>query len=226
MACSSRCEALLRLTDRQHHLLQHKALLRMLELLARDPAHMRLGPGLPALRVRPSQPQQKGRDMLALRAQIQHRRLARPCQIAHRLVTSVRHPDRREFVGTQQLCQAERVTPVGLHLVAWSLWNQRRRHHHAFEAQPLDLPVQSVAGRPCLVAERQPLVLAGKLPNELRRCGRRVLDLPKEPNLATPAGIRNRNRIPQLRRIDPDESLAIITHDSPSLREALPGLSG
>src|SRR6266436_2866266 len=198
----------------------------MLELLTRDPARMRLGPGLSALGIRPSQPQQKGRDMLALRTQIQHRRLARPRQIAHRLVTSVRHPDRGEFVGTQQLCQAERVTPVGLHLVAWPLWNQRGRYHYAFEAEVLDLPVQPVAGRPSLVAERQPLVLDGKLPNQLRRCGRRVLDLPKEPNLATPASVRNRNRIAQLRRIETHESFAIITHDSPSLREALPGPSG
>ena len=185
---------------------------------------MHLGPSL-LLRVRPAQPEQKGRDMLALRAQIQHRRLARPRQIAHRLVRSVRHPDRREFVGTQQLCQAERVTPVGLHLVAWPLWNQRRRHHHAREAKLLDLSLQPVAGRSCLVAERQPLVLGGKLANELRRCGRCVLDLPIEPNLATPAGIRNRNCVTQLRCIETNESFAIIFHDSPSLREALPGLS-
>ena len=46
-------ETFLCLADRQHHLLQHDALLRMLELLAREPAHMRLGPGLLALRIRP-----------------------------------------------------------------------------------------------------------------------------------------------------------------------------
>ena len=154
--------------------------------------------------------------MLALRAQIQHCRLTCPCQIAHRLVTSVRHPDRGEFVGTQQLRQAERIAPVGLHLVASPLWNERRRDHCAFKAEAPDLPVQSVAGRSGLVAERQPLVLGGQLAHELRRRSRCVVNLPKEPNLATPPGIRNRNRIAQLRRIDPDESLAIITHDSPS----------
>jgi hypothetical protein len=100
--------------------------LRVLELLACDPAHMRLGPSLPALGIWPSQPQQKSRDMLALRAQIQHRRLARPRQIAQRLVTSVRHPDCGEFIGTQQLREVERVTAVGLDLVAWSLWDQRK----------------------------------------------------------------------------------------------------
>src|SRR5260221_2983234 len=136
----------------------------------------------------------------------------------------VRPPDRSQLIGTQQLGEAERIAPIGLHLVAWPLWNQRGRHHHAFEAKSLDLPVQPVAGRPCLVAERQPLVFGGKLPNQLRRCGRRVLDLPKEPNFTTPASVRNRNRIAQLRRIETHECIAIITHDSPSLREALPGL--
>jgi hypothetical protein len=163
--------------------------------------------------------------MLALRAQIQHRRLARPRQIAHRLVRSVRHPDCGQFIGAQQPCQAERIAPVCLHSVACSLRNERRRHHQAFEAKPLDLPLQLVAGRPRLVAERQPLVLGGKLANQLVRCGRCVLDLPKESNLTTPAGFRNRNGITQLRGIETYESVAMINHDSPSLREALPGLS-
>ena len=149
-----------------------------------------------------------------------------PGQLAHRFMPSVRHPDRREFVSTQQLCQAERIAPVGLHLVARSLGNERRRHHDAFVAQLRDLPLQPVAGRPGLVTERQPLVLGAQLANELRSCRRCVLDLPKEPNFTAPTGVRNRNRIAQLRCIDPDESLAIIAHDSPSLREALPGLPG
>src|SRR5260221_8320026 len=138
----------------------------------------------------------------------------------------VRHPDRSQLIGTQQLGEAERIAPVGLHLVAWPLWNERGRHHHAFEAEVLDLPVQSVAGRPSLITERQPLVLGGQLAHQFRRCGWWVLNLPKEPNLATSAAVRNRNRIAQLRRIETHESLAIITHDSPSLLEALPGLSG
>src|SRR4029077_1589564 len=81
--------------------------------------------------------------------------------------------------GTQQLRQAERVTAVGLHLVAWALWDQRKGYYHAFESKIPDLSVQPVARRPCLVAERQPLVFGGKLPNELRRCARCVLISPR-----------------------------------------------
>ena len=112
---------------------------------------------------RAAQPQQQRRDLLALRLQIHHRGLARPRQIAHRLVPSVRNPDRGELVGAQQPRQAQRIAPVGLHLVARPLRDQRRRHHDAFVAEALDLPVQPVTGRPGLVAERQPLVLAASL---------------------------------------------------------------
>jgi hypothetical protein len=41
-----------------------------------------------------------------------------------------------------------------------------------------------------------------------------------------PAAIRNRDGMMQLRGIETYESFAIIPHDSPSLLEALPGLSG
>ena len=118
------------------------------------------------------------------------------------------------------------IAPIGLYPVAWSLRDQRRRYHHALEAELLDLPVQSVAGRPGLVAERQPLVPGGQLAHQLRRRGWCVLNLSKKPHIATTPGIRNRHRIAQLRRIETHESFAIISPDSPSLREALPGPSG
>src|SRR6202165_4347579 len=89
-----------------------------------------------------------------------------------------------------------------------------------------DLPVQPVPGRPRLVAERQTLVLGGELPHQLGRPRPAVLDLAEKPDLARPAAIRNRNRITQLRGIESHESFAMIAHDSPSLLEALPGLSG
>ena len=46
------------------------------------------------------------------------------------------------------------------------------------------------------------------------------------PNLARPTGVRNRNRITQLRAIEGHESFAMIAHDSPSLLEAMPDQSG
>ena len=65
-----------------------------------------------------------------------------------------------------------------------------------------------------------------KLVHQLAGRRRTVLDLAKKANLARSSGLRDRNRIAQLRCIKRDENLAMIAHDSPSLLEALPGLSG
>jgi hypothetical protein len=121
-----------------------------------------------------------------------------PGEIAHRLVTPVRNPNRGELIGTQQLRQADRVAPVGLHMIAWPPRDQRRRDHHAFETEPLDLPVQPVSGRPRLVTERQPPIFGGELTHQLRRRRRRILDLAEKPDLTQPTAVRNRDRITQL----------------------------
>jgi hypothetical protein len=69
---------------------------------------VRLGP-CPLARIPQALPQQKPRYLLALAAQILHRRFAPPGEITHRLVTGVRNPDRREIAGTQLLDQTERI---------------------------------------------------------------------------------------------------------------------
>jgi hypothetical protein len=92
--------------------------------------------------------------------------------------------------------------------------------------ETLDLPIELVPGRSRLVAERQSLVFASEFAYKLRRRSRGVLNLAEKPNLARPTGVRNRNRITQLRAIEGYESFAMIAHDSPSLLEALPGQSG
>jgi len=225
IACLQPLDALLCLAHRQQHLLEGDALLKMLELLARKPAHVRPGPRLLA-RIVQALPQQERRDLLALSPQILHRRSARPRQVTHRLVTLLGNPYGGQLAGAQQLDQAKRVAPVGLHPIARLLRNERRRNHNAMVTEALDLPVEPVSGRPRLVAERQPLVLGGKLPHKLRRRRDGVVDLAEKPNLARPPGLRDRNRIAQLGTIKSHESFAMIAHDSPSLLEALPGLSG
>jgi hypothetical protein len=95
----------------------------LLELLARQPVHMRFGPRLLA-RVVPSEPQQKRRHLLALRPQILNRSLPCPGQIAHRLVTLVRNPDRSELARTQLSGQVKRITAVGLHPITRLLRGQ------------------------------------------------------------------------------------------------------
>jgi hypothetical protein len=55
----------------------------------------------------------------------------------------VRHPDRGEFPGPQQLGQFHRITPIGLD------------------------PIETISRRPCLVAKRQAAVFRRKLGHEL-----------------------------------------------------------
>src|SRR3984893_17854429 len=86
--------------------------------------------------------------------------------------------------------------------------------------------MQPVPRRPGLRAERQSPMLCCKLLHQLARRRLRVLDLAEIPDFAVPPALRNCHRIAQLRRIDTYKDFAIIRHDSSSLREALPGLSG
>jgi len=86
-------------------------------------------------------PQQERRDLLALGAQIDHRALARTGEIAHRLVTLVRNPYRRQLTGAQKLRQAHGITPIGLDPITGLLRDQRRRNHAAAVTKTLNLPV-------------------------------------------------------------------------------------
>src|SRR6516164_9455484 len=186
---------------------------------------LRLGPR-PLARIVQALSQQKRRYLLALASQILHRHFTRPREITHRLVTRVGNPDRREIASAQLLDQTDRIAPVGLYPLARLLQNERGRYHNALVPKALDLPVEPISGRPCLVAERQPPILSGKLPHHLRDRRLGVLDLAQKPNFTSPTSFRNRNRITQLGCIKSHGSFDNIGHDSPSLLEALPGLSG
>ena len=210
-------DALSRLAHRQEHLLERDALLGMFEFLARKPVHVRLGPGALA-RIVQALPQQQRQHLLALGFEIVDRRRARPREIPHRLVPRVRHPHRRQFARPQLPRQIERIAPVGLHPIARLLRNERRRHHNAVVAKPLDQTIQAVAGRPGLVAQRQLGVLAGKLLQQPHDRGLRRLDLAEKPHLPGATALRNRHRIAQLRSIKSHKSFAMIRHDSSSLR--------
>src|SRR5882757_8902076 len=86
--------------------------------------------------------------------------------------------------------------------------------------------MQPIPRRPGLITERQSPMLRRKLLHQLDRRRLAVFDRAEIPNFAVPATFRNRHRIAQLRCIDTDKDLAIIRHDSSSLREALPGHPG
>jgi hypothetical protein len=50
----------------------------------------------------------------------------------------VRDPHRRHFLGTQELGERNRVTPIGLNPLARPSRDQRRRNHHAVVAERAD----------------------------------------------------------------------------------------
>jgi hypothetical protein len=141
-------------------------------------------------------------------------------------VPRVWHPYGGQLAGAQQLDQVQRVTPIGLHPIARLFRYQRWRNHNALMTEARELAVEPISGRPRLVAERQSLILSGKLAHQLRGRRASVVDLAEKANLARPTGIRNRNCIAQLRTIESHKSFAMIAHDSPSLLEALPGHPG
>src|SRR6478736_7858201 len=214
------------LADCKHHFFEDDAPLRLLELLARQPVHVRVRPRLLARRIPAPLAQQECGHLLALRAQINHRGLARSREITHRLVPAVRNPHRGQLAGTQQLRQVDGITSVGLHSIAPLLRDQRWRNHNALMAECFDLSMELVTRGTCLVAECDPLVFGFELTNQLGRRRGAVLDLAQKTNFTRPTAIRNRNRITQLRGIQRHESFAMLAHDSPSLLEALPGPSG
>jgi hypothetical protein len=98
--------------------------------------------------------QQKGEQLLAFATQIVRCRLARPDEIAHRLVNRVRHPHPRQLAGPMQPRQRHRIAPVGLDPLSWPLWDQRRSDHQAGLPESPDLPIQPVSGRPRFLSFR------------------------------------------------------------------------
>jgi hypothetical protein len=85
--------------------------------------------------------QQEGQQLLAFAPQIVRCRLARPDEIAHRLVDRIRHPHSGQFAGAMQPRQRDCIAPVGLDPLSRTLRDQRRGDHQAGVAESLDLPI-------------------------------------------------------------------------------------
>src|SRR5262245_29305449 len=169
---------------------EYHALLTMLELLCHEPLHV----GWPPRRLRrinASQPQHQRRDLLALALQILLRCLTGAREIAHGLMTAVRHPHSRELTGARQLGKTDGIAPVRLNPVTRLLGDKRGSNHDALVAEALDQPVEPVSRRPSFVTENQLAVFCRKFGNELsdRRSGGRKLT--EIPHLADPAATRN-----------------------------------
>src|SRR5262245_54976862 len=124
----------------------------------------------------------------------------------------VGHPDRSQFAGSRQPGEAYCITPVRLHVVAGFLGGKRGSRHLALMAKARDQPVEPVPGRPSLVAEGQALVFSRKLGNELacrRLCGGELAEI---AHLTPTAALGDGHCITRFRRIDTDESFAMMPH--------------
>src|ERR1700730_6644428 len=86
-------------------------------------------------------------------------------QIAHRFMSSVGYPDRRQFAGTMQLRQHQSVTAIGLDPVARLHRNQRWCHHDAVVPQPGQQTVKSISARTGFVAEVEATPMLAKPSN-------------------------------------------------------------
>ena len=81
--------------------------------------------------------------------------LARPRQVAHRLVLDRGDVDRREVSGTQQPGEGDGVASIGLDAVSRFAWNEGRRDDQTGHPPAGQVPVQGVAAGPGLVGDDQ-----------------------------------------------------------------------
>src|SRR5436190_24202458 len=123
----------------------------MLEAEVGEPPGLDLSPG-PGAVVDPSMAQQKGLQMLALGAQIRHRGLAGPHQLADRLMPRVGDPDAGEFAGAMEPGQGQGIPAIGLDALARPLRVQRGSDDDTLMPESRDLALQAIAGRTRLVA--------------------------------------------------------------------------
>ena len=197
----------------------------MLKLEAGEPVDVRPPPGFLA-RIVTAETQQKRGDVLALDSVVLDRGIASPHEIPHRLVTLIRHPDRRQLTGPEQFHEIDGVAPIGFDPITRLGWDQRRCHHNAVMADALDQAVETVTCRAGLVAERQSSMFAREFCHELTCLGFSIVDLAEIANLTVSTGIGNCHRIAQFRSVQRHKRFAMMLHDSPPCVRLYPACPG
>ena len=143
--------------------------------------------------------------MLARLAEHPPRRRPRPHQVAHRLVGAIRHPHRRQLARPVQPGQRGRIAAIGLHPVAGSARDQRRRDHAAVLAEAAEQPMHAVAARSGFVAEAElPMAALQALDQTMQRL-RRARDLAQKADFTAAARLGDRHRRHPLVHVQPDE---------------------
>ena len=92
-------------------------------------------------------------------------------------------PDLGEFAGAMEPGQGEGIPAIGLDALARSLRDQRGSDNGAVMPEGADLPLQPIAGRPGLVAEQPPPILAGELGDQPPHRLWRMVDIAQEAHL-------------------------------------------
>jgi len=157
----------------------------------------------------PPESQQEGLQAELRILEGEPRGVARPTEVADRFVVDGRHVDGREIPIAEQPRELDRVTPVGLDLVARFLRNQRRGDDLTREALAGQIPLQDVPARTRFVREHQVGCLGLQAPDQL-----------VEVRLARPGrpDEHRRGRVPAVRVCDRDGILVNVETDEKRCR--------
>ena len=174
--------------------------------------------------VNPAVPQQEGKQLLPFAAKIVRRCLARPHEIAHRLMRLVRRPNSRQLARPVQSRQGDSVAAVRLDPLARTFRDQGRSDHHAIVAESLNLAIKPISRRSGFKTDMQPFVsFRQPLDRPLDRQWT-VLDIAKEPDFAGPAPFRDRDGVFLLGDVESNKNFVMLSHGPPSVHEARLGL--
>jgi hypothetical protein len=138
--------------------------------------------------------QQEAGELLTSLTQTATSRQTGAHEIADRLMGRIRNPDRRQFARPMQLGQVDRVPPVGLDPIARLARDQRRSHDDAIMPSEGQLPLNAIAARSGLVAERKRASATRQLRHQSAQGRRCVRDLAILAHVVPPARLSNRDR--------------------------------
>ena len=113
----------------------------------------------------------------------------------------VGNPNRRQFAGAEQGSQGRSVAAIGLDVIARPRWNQGGRNYNTFVSEHGELPMQTIAARPCFIAKHKLAALGGEAFDQFRYRFWPARNFSEKAHLAAPTAFSNRDRNRVLVRI-------------------------
>jgi hypothetical protein len=136
-------------------------------------------------------------------------------EIADRLMSRIRNPDRGQFAHPMQLRQADRISAVGLDPISRFAWDQRRSDDDAIAPSKRQLALNPIAARSGLVTEAKLVPRARQLCRQSLHSRRRVRDLAILAHIAPRARLGKRDRDRVLVHVQTDIRDRLIQDPSP-----------